>query len=93
MGSRGGGVNKRGAEVLRIACLALMRHGGITICGDKARGSVGYDTSHGVEELRVDRLGVRWEPVAVPRRRWHLGASPGKATPKPGAGRSGECFV
>ena len=35
--SRGDGVSKRGAEVLRIAFLALIRDGGVTIAGDKAR--------------------------------------------------------
>jgi len=36
-GSRGGGVSKRGAEVLRIALLALIGDGGVPLAGDKAR--------------------------------------------------------
>ncbi len=91
--SHGDGVSKRGAEAFRIAFVALIGDGGIRIAGDKTQWSPGYGASHGIGELRVDRLGVNGEPVAVPRRRWRLAASPGKAIPKPGAARSGGCSV
>ncbi len=86
-------MSKRGAEAFRIAFVALIGDGGVRITGCKAQWSPGYGASHGMGELRVDRLGVKGEPVAGPRRRWHLAASPGRAIPKPGAARSGECFV
>ena len=43
-----GRVSKRGAEVLRIAFLAVIGDGGVTMAGDKAPLNLGYGASHGI---------------------------------------------
>ena len=87
------GLSKRGAEEFLIAFVGLIGDEGVTIGGHKAQWSLGYHASQDIEKLRVDRRVVKWQPVAVPRRRWRLGASPARAIPKPSATRSGERFV
>ncbi len=62
--SRGGAGSKRGAEVFRIEFVPLIGDGGVRIADRQAQWSRSDGASHGIGELRVDRLGVKGEPVA-----------------------------
>lgn len=65
-------MSKRGAEVFRIAFVALIRHGGARIAGRKAQWSLGYGygASHGIGDLEGLREGaddVRYATLLMKR--------------------------